>query len=286
MKNELMEVGSVDAPPQDDRIEKSEGLQHPVNIVPIESLIDKNLSVTSFVWLNRESSVKQESHHAPKKEELKKAHQRLFDSDAPFNYFQITASGRIEADLLEFPSFSPLYFMWLKEKIQAGLESTVSGESLYIVFCTRSRLMRPEGYDSEDKNTWDCTERDYDVFGCWLLRSFGERVKDIVFAMLFMGTAAEDRGYESRLGMIAAGRMRGRPRKNGLTASDRRRLKVEVIALAVSSAQNATRIFLHLGDKYCGGKLPISLRTVQHWVKIANLSKKRGRPVGTKKQPS
>jgi len=251
----------------------------PLQIVSFASLEGENVKDDTFIWLNRESSDKQENNHFPKMTELETAKQGLLGTDAPFWYNPITESGMLNGALLKAPCSYPPYFSWLRGRIQDGLRNTPHGKMLRVVFYSVDRLMRPERFDVKDAATWDYSQGDYDIFSDWLGRCFGKRLQDIVFVVLHDGTPKTIRGKQSKAGMVQKGNMGGRSKN--IKPITKEVLEEELKSLAPAFGNNATRVFQYLEAQY--GQLPIKIRTAQHWLQEAGLSRKPGRPHGTKK---
>lgn len=264
--------------------ERSKWKRHPVRIVTLESLANNDLSNAVFLWLNRESHASQKENHAPKTAAQFEAYTNLSIA-GPFLEDHITASGNLNA-LLGKSIYALVYFIWLEEKIREGLEMATPGKTLYIVFCTKARLMRPTGFDKHDKKTWDYTKTDFELFVCWFNYCFGSRSKDIIFVMLHIGTPAEDRGFETRLSMIYKKKMGGRPAGRKRSGSKGKKyfkkfLLEPAVWLAKFEGLNARQVMARLKEEYA---ITIPERTVQSWLNENGCSSPRGRPKGSTKK--
>jgi len=267
----------------------------PVRIVSLESIRDEIPRDATILWMNRESSPSQESNHAPKFDALKKAYTRLH-IESPFVENKYTGRGYIttirkylvdfEFDIEYAPHIDPGYFGWFADEIRKGLRQTPPGKMLYVVFCTKSRMIRPMGHKNRNAQTWDYTADDREIFSRWLHLHFGSQVQNITFVLLHEGSPASDRGYESRLSMVYYNRWGGRPRRTPNTPEKRRRfirkLRNESIELATECNMNAGNILDHHTNKY--RQVPIKLRRIQLWLAEEGVSTSSGRPIGTTKK--
>jgi len=269
----------------------------PFVTVSIQSLLGSDLTNASFLWLNRESSPSQESHHAAKIVELRKAHKSL-KINTPFveNHFTESGSLRIIEKNLSIALSSsefPLpqlggYFAWLRDQIQDGLNNISEGQTLYIVFCTIDRIMRPLGFKQSDPSTWGYSDDDFDLFTRWLEHCFGRRCDDIKFVTLRNGTPNENHGYLTQSGKIHRGNPGGRPptkKRESLKGRIhcKKELQGEAICLANLAQMNAKQILNLFKEKY---QVTLTVRTIQIWLKEKNASKSPGRPQGSKKSES
>lgn len=256
--------------------------QNPFQIVTFESLADKDLTDAEFLLFNRESRATQEHGHEAKMEALRIAHASL-GIKPPILEDSVIGSGKLDI-LAGKSTSSPDYFDWLRKRIRSGLEKTPFGKPLFVMFATRSRLMRPMGYDYRKAPMIPYAERDYDLFNDWLHRSFPERTKDIVFVVLKLGDPKEERGFETKLGKDFFENPGGRPR-NLKTAKGRKQFKKmlcdEAIGLARTQGMNAVEILRFFEEKYKSELLAVKLigaRRMEQLLKKAGCHSKPGRP--------
>lgn len=257
-------------------------------VVSFDSLVETNLDGAIFRYFNRESSKSQEKNHEPKIAALRAAHASL-GINLPFVIAGYTGSGNLN-NLHEFLDsrdrsllrLAGTYWDFFEKELRGALDQTAPGKTLYLVFCTRSRLMRPPGFDTRKKTTWDYDQDDFEIFERWLVHCFGERAKDIVFAFLFLGTPTEDRAYEIKIGKDYWKNPGGRPKK--ISIPDRRRfresLELEAVDLRLSTGMNGCQIFRYFKQKYKGKEAAylVKEREIQVWLEDAGCSAKPGRP--------
>ena len=267
-----------------EQVEK-ERYPHSIRIIEYNSLQRDDISPNArAICVNRESVPTRHHIHNNVLPKLEEACANL--GIERIGTFPFTVSGKVAAlaeDLALFNAedesafFDPWgYFDDLTFSIHKGLLETPKGETLYVFFLTKSRLLRPLGYDYETNPMQSIGEADWKVMTRWLNFCFADRVKDIVFVVLESGTPNEDRGTETRVGMQASGNMGGRPRR----LPDNSALKREAIKLATTSKMNVTRAYQLLEEKY--GRMPIKLRAFQLWLE-KHTAILPGRPMGSKK---
>jgi len=238
----------------------------------LDDLIGLDLTDAAFIFINRESTVKQETHHRPKVKELQEAHSILKIKEQ-FAYELHNGSALIMDDLLCNPNLE--YFGWLRKIIQEGLDKTPPGNNgLYIVVCTIDRLIRPQRYKGNNPCTWELTEADMELFHRWLHLCFGERVRDITFVLIHDVNAGKARSIQTKLGMQQKGKMGGRPRTINW--------RDEAIRLAYVENKNAGEILRIFESRQ--SKNLVKVRRIQQWLNEAGLNKKPGRPKGTCKK--
>ena len=260
-------------------------------IIPFDSLIGKNHDASIFRYFNRESTKGQEAKHIAKIKAMEAAHASL-GVNSPFIKEPYTGSGSLKIlyDFFDSPDLNlgrlqGTHWEFLERELRNGLDQVSPGQTLYAVFPTRSRLMRPPGFDTRKKSTWKYDEDDHKILFRWLDHCFGERAKDIVFALLYMGTAVEDRGYEIGIGMDHSGNMGGCPKQFDFSTSARRTqfrdmLEEEAIALRRSQGMNGGQIERHFKQTYKGeaAKHLRKIRRIEGWLQKAGCPAKRGRP--------
>lgn len=256
-------------------------------IVPFDSLIGKNLDGSIFRYVNRESSESQKENHESKIAALREAHARLGIS-AQFIEAHKTGSGSIkilydffDSHDLNLARLGGTYWEFLEKKLREGLKPD---KKLYAVFCTRSRMMRPLGFNTRKKSTWEYTEDDYQIFNRWLVLCFDERATDIIFAFLSLGTAIEDRIFEIDLGKLYSGNLGGRPKKFDFATSKgrtqfRKMLEEKAIELRLSREWDAADIEEYFERKWKGeaAKYLRRRRAIELWLKKAGCPAPPGR---------
>lgn len=216
-----------------------------------------------FIFINRESDRSQVVNHAEKEVELRKAaSKKLRLPKEQIIVHRFTCNGFLGNDKAE------PYYKGLATAIQSELLQTPSGNKTYAVYCTQSRIARPELYHPHKSETWEYTDADFAMFDQWKSQSFGTRADDVIFTVLHVGTPKEDRGYESRLGL-------SRKRKRHIDRKTGNKLRSEAITLGTNAGETV-RLFR---NKY---RVELDLSTVQKWFRTANCQHKPGHPLGTK----
>ena len=172
------------------------------------------------------------------------------------------------------------YFSKLKALIHSYLQELQHGEKLYIVLYSIDRLFRPANFCAKNKSTWEPKEIDFEIFTCWLNHHFRDRVKDIIFVFQHGGTPEEIRGIQTKEGMTHRKAFGGRP-KNKKTASKKSKVKkinrkphpAELMSIVMQ-----LRLQDGLATQRISARLSIPIRTVNFWLKKAQLSNPRGNP--------
>jgi hypothetical protein len=164
-------------------------------IISYADFLNEKTGSDTIVFANRESSRSQKDNHDSKEVLLKLVYGGL-KLDVPFKMYPFEGSGR-----LCFVNVKGSYFDKLKRFIWVKLHQLPPGKKLYILFVTRSRLMRPAGYDPNNQSaTWMYQEDDYLAFNQWVRDSFSTRTNDVRFVPLFHLSPADDRYFETWLG--------------------------------------------------------------------------------------
>ena len=250
----------------------------------IDSLIGKK----HFIFCNRESSRKQKKKHVPKNAALTDAH-AIIGVSTPFVELNCEERGNVEY-LRDFftihrsaTQLHSTYWGKLKNWIDMGLANVLPGESLHVVFCTLSRLMRPIGFDPRDKTTWTYSIADCDFLERWLIYNFGSRAGNIIFVML-NAVPDGDRACETAVGMYYQNRKGGRKRRldtRQKRKNFKKKLRREIVRLAGSRkmyAPDIRQIFINSFPE-----MPFSLRRIQDWMRQEGVERRVGRPPKTAK---
>jgi len=226
-----------------------------------------------FIYVNRQSDEHNAHGHDRYKSVLAKEHARL-SPDEPFNPYYHTGSGNAGILHTAFKSrnvgtaIRKTYFGWLANILKNELPSTPE-ERLHVVYVSIDRIIRPAEYNhiGQGTDSWNYTENDFAVFQKYLVHFFGERAKDIIFAVIDDSPPPESRSNAIKAGQRHTGRRGGRPKK--IIPKD------EALRLARDNGWNAGRINGYLLDQY---KVKKSIRTIQNWLKKEGLESKPGRP--------
>ena len=223
----------------------------------------------TIIFANRESTRHQKLNHDAKEVLLQAVYNQL-DLNDLFVMQRFNGSGRLCCI-----NDRTGYYPDLKQTIRDGLARTPIGNKLYLLFTTRSRLLRPPHYDHNNQRaTWGHSAEDYEGFDQWIRNNFGARIDDIKFVILFHWlTPDEERSFETQSGQFYQQCLDGIGKRLGRKASSTfRQVAIGLRRQGVSTSEILRRLELEYQD----AKLPAA-KTVRDWLLQEGLSEPRGR---------
>ena len=198
---------------------------------------------------------------------MQRVYERL-KTQEPFTMLRFNGSGKLCC-----VNDKGAYYDKLGRVIQTGLQRTPTGNKLYILFVTRSRLMRPSGYDYTNQSaTWTYSVGDYKVFNQWVRDAFGARADNVRFVILCPLSPANERYFESWLGKFYQKCLKNIGKR--LSRKMSQMFRSIVIGLRKRQGLSTSEIVRHLEDVY---EQAPKERTIRDWLQRAGLAEKRGR---------